>query len=276
MTEASVFAGGGNFGQNVLIKHLFSGAFQMAVIGIVGGVGPYAGLDLAQKIFDQTKAASDQAHLPLALLSLPHRITDRTAFLLGETDENPGVAIAEVIGELYACGATVVGIPCNTAHAAPIFAEIVTNLPPAVTLVHMIDEVGRYIREKHPDCENIGLLSTTGTRLARIYPDTLARYGLNVIQVEEEMQDALIQPAVYHPTYGIKARSHPVTPRARENLEAGMDALAQKGAQAILMGCTEIPLAFSEKRYKGVPLLDSTRILARALIRAFAPYKLAE
>jgi aspartate racemase len=122
----------------------------MAVIGIVGGVGPYAGLDLAQKIFDQTLAHTDQEHLPLALLSVPHRITDRTAFLTGKTAENPALAISEVIWELQRCGATVVGIPCNTAHAAPIFTEIEKRLPPTVKLLHIIAEVGRYIQEKHP------------------------------------------------------------------------------------------------------------------------------
>jgi len=247
----------------------------MAVIGIVGGVGPYAGLDLAQKIFDQTKATCDQEHLPVAVLSAPHRIADRTAFLLGLTDENPALAITEVIQELHACGASVVGIPCNTAHAAPIFSEIVKRLPPGVQLAHMIDEVGRYIREAYPSYKSIGVLATTGTRQARVYPAALSRYGLNVIQSEKYIQDAYIQPAIYDPTYGIKACSNPVTPRARKNLETGIVDLQSKGAQAIVLGCTEIPLAFSEVTFKGLPLLDSTKILARALILTFAPQKLA-
>ena len=55
------------------------------LIGIVGGVGPYAGLDLAEKIFDQTDARSDQEHLPVALLSILGEIEDRTAFILGNS-----------------------------------------------------------------------------------------------------------------------------------------------------------------------------------------------
>ena len=54
----------------------------MNIIGIVGGVGPYAGLDLTEKIFGQTIASSDQEHLPVALLSLPERIEDRTRYLV--------------------------------------------------------------------------------------------------------------------------------------------------------------------------------------------------
>lgn len=247
----------------------------MAVIGIVGGVGPYAGLDLSRKIFDQTRATSDQEHLPVAMLSEPERIEDRTAFLLGQTSENPAIAIAEIIGQLHACGATVVGIPCNTAHARPIFDEIRRRIPAEVTLIHMIDEVGRYIRATYPDYEKIGMLGTTGTRLAGVYPDTLTTYGLRTLQVSEETQQQLIHPAIYDPDYGIKARSYPVSARAQAQLRAGLDELVQQGAQAIILGCTEIPLAVTEPTYHGVPLIDATKILARALILAFAPHKLA-
>ena len=64
-----------------------------AKIGIVGGAGPYAGLDLAQKILHQTVANSDQDYLPTLLISTPGLIEDRTDFLLGETEKNPAHAI---------------------------------------------------------------------------------------------------------------------------------------------------------------------------------------
>ena len=54
-------------------------------IGVLGGVGPYAGLDLMRKIFDQTEASCDQEHLSVIQYSLSEHIIDRTRFLLGET-----------------------------------------------------------------------------------------------------------------------------------------------------------------------------------------------
>ena len=54
-------------------------------IGIVGGVGPHAGLDLTRKLFDHTRAEADQEHLPVMLYSFPDRIGERPAFLLGKT-----------------------------------------------------------------------------------------------------------------------------------------------------------------------------------------------
>jgi aspartate racemase len=116
------------------------------MIGVVGGIGPYAGIDLVRKILNQTKATCDQDHLPVFMLSVPHSIPDRTEFLLGASEVNPALSISEVICTLYRNGASVIGMPCNTAHAAPIFSEIVSRIPRTVNLIHMINKVGEYIK----------------------------------------------------------------------------------------------------------------------------------
>jgi len=118
------------------------------MIGVIGGMGPQAGIDLVQKIINLTKAASDQDHLPIAMLSIPHSISDRTEFLLGKSDVNPAIAISEVICTLSKNGASIIGMPCNTAHAEPIFDEVVKRIPNKVKLIHMINEVSRFIKKK--------------------------------------------------------------------------------------------------------------------------------
>ena len=118
----------------------------MKTIGIVGGVGNYAGIELMKKICDYSGARTDQEHLPIYIISTPHKIEDRSRFLLNETDQNPGDAIAEIVSSLLAGGAEVVGIPCNTAHAPPIFDKIKESVPAGFKLLHLIDEVGQYIK----------------------------------------------------------------------------------------------------------------------------------
>ena len=246
------------------------------MIGIVGGVGPYAGLDLATKVFDQTIANNDQSHLPLALLSIPHAIQDRTAFLAGQTDINPGYAIAEIIGKLEAMGATVVGIPCNSAHAPRIFDVIRAQLAAMgsrTRLLNMIEEVANYLAAHHPDIQRVGLLCTTGTAQSGVYPETLASLGLDVFAPEADLQD-LVQAAIYDPAAGIKAQSFPVTEWARDRLLHVANALRERGAMAVVLGCTEIPLAIPEARVADLPAIDATLILARALVREVAPDKL--
>ena len=135
-------------------------------IGVLGGVGPYAGLDLMRKIFDQTEANCDQEHLSVIQYSLSEHIIDRTRFLLGETDENPGEAIGEIMVRMAKAGATVIGVPCNTAHSPRIMDVAVAMLheaSPQTRFVHMIDAVVAFIRESLPHARTIGVLSTKGS-----------------------------------------------------------------------------------------------------------------
>ena len=88
------------------------------MIGILGGMGPQAGVDLATKVISQTRAEKDQDHIPLMLIGDPH-VPDRTAFLFGRTDINPAHAMAKSVNMLIASGAQCVGIACNTAHSPP-------------------------------------------------------------------------------------------------------------------------------------------------------------
>lgn len=93
------------------------------MIGIIGGVGPTAGADLLQKITEETIAKSDQDHLPIILFSLPNKILDRTEYLEGKVNENPGKAMGDIALQLERAGATIAAAPCNTAHADEIFAR---------------------------------------------------------------------------------------------------------------------------------------------------------
>lgn len=249
---------------------------EKTMIGVVGGMGPYAGIDLVKKIFDQTKVKCDQDHLPVSLVSVPHKISDRTDFLSGKSSVNPAVAIASAICTLFEQGATVMGIPCNTAHAEPIFNEIVNRIPKEIRLIHMINEVSDYIVKRYAPTGTVGVLSTTGTLMSHVYPNCLSRYGLVGIQVSEEIQIRHINTAVYDPNYGIKARSNPVKAQAKKDLYIGVEYLTGKGVEVIILGCTEIPLALTDEEVQGVPLIDATKVLARALILASSPENLLE
>ena len=249
----------------------------VTIIGIVGGVGPLAGLDLQRKIVAQTVAAADQDYLPVISVSWPGPIPDRTEYLLGRVAENPAHAILAQLRLLAAAGATVAGIPCNTAHAPAIFDVIrdgVAAFEKPLRLLHMIEETAAYLAAAHPGLKTVGVLSTTGTWRARLYPAALEPHGYRVIVPDEALQTGAIHPAIYDPGYGIKATGR-VTAQARANLERGIAYVRERGAGAVILGCTEMPLAFAEREFDGLPLIDPTLILARALIREVDPARLA-
>ena len=237
------------------------------MIGIVGGVGTFAGIDLYRKIYHHTDARTDQDHLPVALLSIPDQIADRTGYLQGEVEDNPGIAIGGIISTLSSMGAEVIGIPCNTAHVPRIFNEILNRTPPGVILLNMIEEVGRHISADYPEISKAGILGTSGTIRSNIYSDVLSDYQIEAIYPEEGMQKDLVHPAIYDKDYGIKAISDPVTDRSRQDLLEAAAYLIKQGAEAIVLACTEIPLAIHESQIGQCLVIDSVSVLAQALIR---------
>lgn len=245
------------------------------MIGIVGGMGPEAGLDLCRKILANTIADKDQDHIPFAMTSAPSMIEDRTDFLSGISDTNPGNTILEIIKKLVDCGADVIGMPCNTAHSPTIFNAVKEGIKDLdIRYVHLIEEVLAYSRSELKGVQKIGLLCTSGTRKSGVYEAVFSGSDFELVLADDDIQERLIQPSISDGTYGIKACSNPVSEKAREQILQAAWSLADKGAGAIILGCTEIPMVITEKEVAGIPVIDSTLVLARALIRVAAPEKL--
>ena len=247
------------------------------LIGILGGMGPTAGLDLASKIILETCANLDQQHLPTVHLSIPENIPNRTDFLLGKTDVNPGIEIARQLKILDTVGVTVAAISCNTAHATPIFDEILRRLRQSelrIQLLHLIDETIRYVIENFPDLRNVGILGTMGTYRFRIYDDPLKAAGLIPVLPDKQIATEVLQDSIFNPIWGIKAVSNPITDRARELVHDSVQHLLGKGAEAVILGCTELPLAIDGPLQADSIVIDPTHVLARSLIRNSFPEKL--
>jgi len=236
------------------------------MIGIVGGMGPYAGLDLVKKIFDLTQANQDQDHVPLSMISVPHKITDRTKFLEGETNINPGIEISNIVRQLSDQGASVIGMPCNTAHSSKIIKEVYNSIPEGITFVNMVSEVIKFIKGEYPDIERVGILATTGTMKAGVYNKELINNDLKPILLSKENQKKLIDQAIYDKDFGIKSISNPVQDIAKRKIHLAIESLIENKAEVVILGCTELPLAVNATSVKTIPLIDSTMILARSLL----------
>jgi len=239
-------------------------------------MGPHAGLDLVRKILNQTQARTDQAHLPVALLSLPDRIVDRSRFLFSETGENPAYAMAAIGRQLDALGATVAGIPCNTAHAPAIFDAVKADLQRtghAIRVLHMIEETVEHIRTTLSGAQHVGVLSTNAVFELQLYEQPLTEAGFTFVPPAPNIQQRVNQ-TIYDPSFGLKGQSDPPTDQARDMLLHAIRHLRDRGADAVVLGCTELPLAPLQALVHETPLVDPGQILARALIRATYPDKL--
>lgn len=249
-----------------------------STIGIIGGMGPHAGIYLADRITAHTLAAGDADHVSLILASRPGEIPDRTTYLFDNTAPDPSPVILETAEDLIAQGCRVLGIPCNTAHAPPILDPVISALRarhPDVTCFHLIQETASYCRVAAPEAQRIGLLATVGTYGDGMYERALEAEGLTPVIPSDAVKHDVVHRALYDAACGIKSQSSPVTAQATQLLEDACVHLKEHGAEAVILGCTELPLAIKDRTFAGLPVVDSTTALARALIHAVAPQKLA-
>ena len=226
-------------------------------LGILGGMGPAATVDLFDRIVRATPAQRDQDHIPILIVNDPS-IPDRTAAIL-HGGEDPTPRLRAGIDKLAAMGADFVAIPCNTAH---YYLSALSARAP-ILLLDMIGETVAAVRRDHPKVERVGVLATSGTLAVGLYQNALRKAELAPVEPTpaeiEQMMDAIYGPE------GIKTAG--VTAEARRGLQAVGNALIQRGAQALILGCTEIPLALRDGDLP-VPLVASSQCLAEAAVRA--------
>ncbi len=248
---------------------------QQRLIGIVGGLGPFAHLDFEQKLLDAasalTSARRDQDFPQWVLSSIP-QTPDRTEAFLGQA-EDPTPALTRSLKRLERAGADFAVVACNTAH---LFLERLreqTPLPILSLIEATADEAARIAPGG-----SVGLLATSGTLRSRLYHLPLNARGLRAaspldLDDGEALQLRCVMEAIYGPWVdgrhqggGIKTDGG--SAEARELLEEAARRLVDGAAVDVLVaGCTEIPLALEGAEVAGRPLLDPARLLAAAAIR---------
>lgn len=221
-------------------------------VGILGGMGPEATVDLYLKLIKATPAKVDQEHLRVIIDSNP-KIPDRTAAIL-QGGEDPLPLLRETANNLTRAGADLILIPCNTAHYFHAKVQESCSVP----VLNMIKECAQWGKTHIANLSRVGLLASSGTVATGLYHDTLKVYGVEVLIPSEEEQK-LVMDVIYK----IKA-GHPGAQLKDTLLEASRGILAA-GAQALVLGCTELPIVLKEGEAP-VPILDPTDILARRAV----------
>ena len=221
-------------------------------IGIIGGMGPMATLDLFGKIIANTDAKTDAEHIRV-YIDCHTGIPDRTQAILNG-GESPVPYILESAKKLAAIGADFLLIPCNTSHY--YYAQISEDAP--VPVLNMIEETAKELKRRGVSC--VGLLATDGTCRSGVYQKALAACGIQALCPTDEEQ-AEVMGLIYR---GVKADA-PAFDTTR--LAAMIERLKKEGAQSILLGCTELPLGFDRYGLSREDTVDPAEIVARVAIK---------
>ncbi len=225
------------------------------MLGVIGGMGPLATADFFRKLIDATPARDDDEHIPVLIHSVPQIPSRPAAILRGGPSPLP--ALLQARDRLLAAGATLLAMPCNTAHHW--YDGLVDGCP--VPFIHIVDAVAQMLPA---DVRELALVATRATLRARVFEERLAGRGIALATPDDATYDRAVQPA-------IEAVKRGESVAGGRLLEPVITQALDRGAAAVVLGCTELPIALdaiaSPLRSRCV---DSTDALARACVRAWS------
>lgn len=212
-------------------------------------MGPVATADFQIKLAAATPAAHDQDHVPIVVWGDP-RTPDRSDAIMGK-GPSPWPRLKRAAMHLVTSGAGAIVIPCNTAHHwADDIAKLVEPLP----LIHIVDAIASEARSR--GAKRIGILGTAGTVASGVYLKRLAAGGF-----ENLLPEGAAQQRVQEAIWAVKAGK---VEEATASLRAEVQALLDRGADAVALACTEVPVALAHEPQD--KLIDATAALARACV----------
>lgn len=220
--------------------------------GVIGGLGPMATAYYLELMIRMTDAARDQEHPEIVILNIPS-IPDRTAYILGDSQESPLPAMVELGKQLKALGATVVGTPCITAHYFHDALQEGIGLP----LIHGIRSTARLLCDA--GIRKVGLMATDGTVRSGIFQRQVEESGMELVLPGEEGQKGVMK-LIYDQ---VKAGRPP----DMALFAAIRDELRRKGAEVVVLGCTELSL-LKKGQDLGCGILDALEVLAKESVLA--------
>jgi len=228
------------------------------VVGILGGMGPAATLDLISKILKHTPATVEQDHLRI-LVDINPKVPDRVAAILEGKKEILPVLTGMAQG-LERMGADLLAISCNNAH---YYWEAVRESV-KIPVLHMIRETASVLSNKIPSPHRVGLLATSAMVKIGLYKDTLKDAGIDTVVPSQPIQERLTKVIL-----GVKRNADPK--ELKTFLDEAIEEMATRGIHDIVIGCTEIPIVLPFSNSFGINFWDATEILAMAILREAFP-----
>ena len=224
------------------------------MIGVLGGMGPLATVDFFNKVLAATPAKGDADHVPLLIQSDPRIAPRPAAILSGARSPLPDLLAGRE--RLIAAGATALAMPCNTAHYW--YADLVKGC--SVPFISIVDSSCAELAGLSRAGQPIGIIATRATLVAKIFDAPLKSAGYTVLLPDEDLMDTLVLPGIELVKVGQAIQGGKL-------IEQAVQALMLRGAGAVVLACTETPLALDAVQSPlRAQCVDTTAALARACV----------
>lgn len=219
-------------------------------IGVIGGMGPMASAYFMELVTDMTEASCDQEHLSMYIASCPS-VPDRTAFILGESEDDPVPGMIDMGLFLQSRGVSCIAIPCMTAHY--FHDRLQESLK--VHVIDAIEETAGLLSEN--GVKKAGVMATDGSVKSGIFEDRLKAKGIECIT-----PDAAAQKKVMSLIYNDVKKGRAADLKAFFEVS---DSLFNEGAEAVILGCTELSVIKRDNEL-GKGFIDCMEVLSKVSI----------
>src|SRR5277367_5955598 len=217
------------------------------VVGIIGGMGPEATVDLMRRVIAKTPARDDQDHIHLIVESNP-KIPSRIAHLIDGVGPDPTPELIRVAANLQRAGAHALAIPCNTAHAYADSIRRAVDIPLLDMVRLTVDQIASSRR-----VARVGLLASSAVLATELYAKSFAGHGIAVVHPARQDEVMSLIKAVKCGETGVKIQA---------SLARTAHDLANH-ADVLLIGCSELSVIAA-----GItaPFVDSLDVQAQAIV----------
>lgn len=225
----------------------------MKKLGLVGGIGPESTIDYYRGIIAGYRQRLAQDTYPQMVID---SLNLKEMYTLSSTQQWDKFAdrIIDSLKNLTAAGAEFAAIGANTAHI--VFDEVNSRSP--VPLVSLVEATCQYAQAK--GCKRVVVLGTAFTMSSGLYTGALAKFGIDAFVPDKEQQQVIHNIIFPNLQAGIVLR---------EEKEAMLRIVSQMikatDADALVLGCTELPLIIKEGDLDTL-LLDTTQIHIEAIL----------
>ncbi len=222
-------------------------------VGVLGGMGPEATILLQSRLIKTIDAHDDADHIPL-LIHMNPQVPSRISWFIEGKGLDPAPELVSMAKCLETAGASVLAMPCNTAHFFAAVIEDAVDIP----FLHMPRLAAKHVSTMVAPRSDIGILASPATEKTDLFSSVLTKQGLNAVYPENS--DDVLR-AIQH----IKADGP--GPNALSILKRTVNALQSKRVHAILIGCSEFSL-FASDLQTHVPVVDTLDVLVDAIVQS--------
>ncbi|MEX1298606.1 MAG: amino acid racemase [Desulfotignum sp.] len=222
------------------------------VVGIIGGMGPEATVDLMQRIIRLTPAMDDKDHIRCIVDNNP-KVPSRIKAIIEGDAEDPGPVIADMGRRLEAWGADFLVIPGNTAHYYYDAVQQAVKIP----VINMIDLVVDQVTTRFSHEKNIGMLASPAVAITKLYTRRFDASGRTEVWPDPEHQDLLFNVIR-------QVKTGRIAPDLHQQYTRVCDHLKDSGVRVAIVACTELSVLSGDL---SISTIDASQVLAEAIVR---------